>query len=317
MKRTFAELEREFYRNIDVSDTTRGNYVRIMRQFKRWVVESGLDINRLERADILAYKAWLKESARSETTVGAYLLVVRLFYRFAEDIGEYPNIAAGIRQKRSRHGFYKAHHTDEEVERLLAGIRGDTLADLRDYAIVHLMLSTGLRCVEVSRLSVCDIHDEGAYPYLCIRRKGRIRSNDRFGITREILEPIAAYLAARGVSDMDAPLFATHGKTGEHRLTAWMVGYTVRKRMKAAGIYSADKTAHSLRHTAAVRAIKAKVPIREVQVMLGHRRVETTELYLESMDEEMRLINPAVHALSLPSPRGKETGIRTQENAAK
>ena len=69
--------------------------------------------------------------------------------------------------------------------------------------------------------------------------------------------------------------------------------------MKAAGVYSTKKTAHSLRHTAAVRAIKAKVPIREVQVMLGHKNVSTTEVYLRSLDDEMRLVNPAVRAISV------------------
>ena len=40
-----------------------------------------------------------------------------------------------------------------------------------------------------------------------------------------------------------------------------------------------------------------KVPIKEVQLMLGHRRVETTEIYLKSADDDLRLDNPAVRAL--------------------
>ena len=47
-----------------------------------------------------------------------------------------------------------------------------------------------------------------------------------------------------------------------------------------------------------MRAIKAKVPIREVQVMLGHKNVSTTEVYLRSLDDEMRLVNPAARAIS-------------------
>ena len=306
MRRTFAELERAFFRNLDVSDTTKGDQVRAFRQFKKWVVFQGLDVERLERADIVAYKSYLKGSGRSETTMEYYLLVVRLFYRFVEDSGEGSDIAAGIRQRRSKRGYYKEHLTDEEVERLLASIPRERLVDFRDYAIIYLMLSTGLRCVEVARLRKEDLYDVHPYPFLLIQRKGRIRRLERFGVTREILSPILQYLDRRGTDDSCEMLFATHGRGQPRPLAPSAVSVLVRERMKAAGVYSKEKTPHSLRHTAAVRAIKAKVPMREVQVMLGHKRIETTELYLESLNDEMRLQNPAVHALPPLPSQGKE-----------
>ena len=308
MKPTFAEMERAFYRNLDVSDTTRADYERAFRQFKRWVVFEGLDVERLERADIVAYKSYLKASHRSETTMGYYLLVVRLFYRFVEDQGWGSDIAAGIRQRRSRRGYYKEHLTDEEVGRLLSSIPRERLTDYRDYAIIYLMLSTGLRCVEVARLREEDVCDASPYPYLLIQRKGRIRRLERFGVTQDILAPILQYLGRRGTGDCCEMLFVTHGRGQPRPLTPSAISSLVRQRMKAAGVYSRDKTPHSLRHTAAVRAIKAKVPMREVQVMLGHKRIETTELYLESLNDEMRLQNPAVHALPPLPAQAQETG---------
>ena len=301
MKRLFAELERGFYENLDVTPTTKEDYRRIFDQFKKWVVIGGYDINTLCRADILAYKSWLINSGKSESTMDIYLLVVRRFYEFVEESGEGENIAAGIRYKRKNHEYYKEHLQEPESEALLGSIDTSTLIGMRDYAMIYLMLSTGFRCVEVSRLLVEDIHDEEKFPYLNIQRKGYLRKDTKFGVTEEILQPIYRYLSERGVEDKQEPLFAS---TRNHRkaMLPRDIGRVIRLRMRAAGIYSSKKTAHSLRHTAAIRAIKANVPIRDVQIMLGHHSVETTEIYLRSIDNETRLSNPAIRKMpKLPS----------------
>ena len=298
--KTMAELERTFYRNLDVKDISRESYIRAFDRFKRWVVYRGLDAMKLTRADILAYKAWMeKKSGYSEATMSLYLLVVRLFYGWVEANGYGENIAAGIRYKRKHRGYYKEHLEEWEVEKLLLSIDRSTLIGLRDYAIIHLMLATGLRCVEICRLDVADLHDEGRYLYLYLQRKGDTRKTQKFGITPEIVRPIRAYLEKRGVASEAEPLFVSHCSRGEHRLTANALSTICTNRMKAAGVHSPTKTTHSLRHTAAVRAIKAQIPIREVQVMLGHTKVETTEIYLRSLNDEMRLLNPAVKAMPL------------------
>lgn len=306
MKHLFSELEQRFFDNLDVKAVSKKEYGWALTQFKKWVVFRGLDINRLERADILRYKAELENSRKAESTMDFYLLVVRRFYQFLEDSGEGENIAAGIRYKRKNRGYYKEHLADDEVDALLSSIDRETLVGRRDYAIIYLMLTTGLRCIEVARLTLGDVHDGGPYPYLMLQRKGESRKTTRFGITTEILRPIDDYLAARGVASYSEPLFTTHGALGERPMSPLLIGKVIRRRMRAAGVYSPTKTAHSLRHTAAVRAIKAKVPIREVQIMLGHRRVETTEVYLRSLDDEMRLVNPAVRAVSSPASTGEK-----------
>lgn len=308
MNKLFAEAERAFFDNMDVSEVTKGNYRRILNRFKEWVVTKGLPASRLQRADILAYKSDLLTSSKSESTIDIYLMVVRLFYTFVEESGWGDNIAAGVRYKRRNKEHYKEHLTEEEIEQLLLSVERDTLIGLRDYAIIYLMLCTGFRCVEVSRLQVADLHDEGRQPYLMIQRKGSFRKDAKFGVTDEIIAPIRRYLEQRGVSSPDEPLFATHCTVGEFMMSPWRVGSMIRRRMRAAGVYSKTKTAHSLRHTAAIRAIKAKVPIREVQIMLGHQRVETTEIYLKSIANEMRLDNPAVRAMPALPTEGKQRG---------
>ena len=313
MRHLFSEVEREFYRNLDVRQSSVDTYKWAIEQFKKWVVYSGRNINELTRPDIIAYKAHLINEKKSEATIDLYLTAVRLLYQFAEDEQEYENIAAGIKYTRRNKGHYKEHLTDDEVNKLLSSIDTSSLLGKRDYAIIFLMLCTGLRCVEVSRLQVKDLHEDGDLIYLVIQRKGDSVKTTRFGVTRNIINPTLGYLAERGVADGDEPLFSLHNKAIKP-MCSRAVSMTVRRRMIRAGIYTLTKTPHSLRHTAAVRAIEAKVPIREVQVMLGHSSVETTEIYLRSLDNRMRMVNPAVRAIEIKASEAAKSVSNDKQN---
>lgn len=297
MKRTFKELTTEFLENLDIRENSRSLYKRNLKQFAKWVVYTGKEIKALKRTDIIEYKAWLIRSHKAEYTIDSYLTIVRLFYAWLEDIGEHENIAAGIKVKHKHIGYRKEHLNDEEIEKLYTVINTNTITGKRNYAIINLMLRVGLRCIEVSRLRICDITTSKKGSSLLLHRKGDIAPSERIGITLKTLEPILDYLNYRGVKDKEEYVFTSHCSIGEHQLTSQGVGYIVASYMKQAGIHSKTKTPHSLRHTAAVKAILRKAPIKEVQLMLGHKRVDTTEIYLKSADNELRMCNTAILAL--------------------
>lgn len=307
MRKLFSEIEREFYLNLDVRAASVNTYRGAIDQFKKWVVFTGRDVNKLARPDIIAYKSYLIGQGKSESTIDLYLVAIRRFYQFAAMNYWIEDIAKGISFHKRNRDHYKDHLTDEEVDTLLASIRTDNLIGKRDYSIVFLMLCTGLRCVEVARLKVSDIHQDRNGIYLMIQRKGDAVKNTRFGVTENIMRPTFDYLSFRGVEDEDEPLYRTMEKRGNRPMSSRAVSDMVKSRMVRAGIYSKSKTPHSLRHTAAVRAIQAKVPIREVQAMLGHSSVDTTEIYLRSIANALTLVNPAVRAIEIKPSEAKET----------
>lgn len=261
------------------------------------MVISGRKIKELKRSDIIEFKSYLIREQKSENTIDSYLTAVRRFYEWCEAVGEHENIAAGIKLNHKRIGYRKSHLATYEIAELLGCIDTTTMIGMRDYAIINLMLRSGIRCIEVSRLRVCDISITPVRCSMLLQRKGDNSRTERLGLTLKALQPVKDYLELRGVSDVSDPVFVCHCTTGEAGLTASRISKIVTQRMKDAGIYSTMKTTHSLRHTAAVQAIKNKVPIKEVQLMLGHRRIETTEIYLRSVDDEIRLDNPAIRVL--------------------
>lgn len=305
MKKLWSEVEQEFFDNLDVKVRSKKTYRRQLNVFKVWIVTTGRNINSLKRSDILAYKSHLISQGKEAATIDTYLTILRLFYQFIEEYGYGENIAADIKYKRKAKGYRKEHLNQEEVNRLLNSIDRNKIIGLRDYTMVFLMLTTGLRCTEVNNLSVCDLQKEDGYNYLLVKRKGYDQKSTKFGITQHLADMITDYLTHRGVEDNNEPMFPSRF---HERMKDMSVSRHICQLMRNAGIESKKKTAHSLRHTAAVRAIEANVPIRQVQIMLGHTDVKTTELYIGSIDAEMRLRNPVVQVLEEIALKGKETG---------
>jgi len=295
MKRTFNELVSEFLANIDMTDASKDTYMRALKVFSKWIVFSGRKIQYLKRADILAYKSDLISSGKKENTIQLYLNVLKSFYEYLEDLREHENIAAGIRIKKKKREFEKAHLSLNEVNTLLNSIDTDTVIGKRDYAMINLMIRTGIRCVEASRLRICDIEETEDDYILHIRRKGSLSRMVKLFAPAKAIEPIHEYLCyACPESEQEYVFKALRSK---RQLTSVGLGQLICGRMKAAGVHSPEKTAHSLRHTAAVHALLNGASIKDVQTMLGHSDPKTTEVYLSSVNEEMRLNNRAIQCL--------------------
>ena len=298
MKRTFSDLTKDFVENIDVSEKTRKAYLSALRTFSNWIVFTGRKIKTLKKADILAYKSHLLTKNYSEKTIDLYLTSLRSFYDYLEGLNEHENIAYGIRLRNKKKGFVKSHLSVPEMESLMNSIKGESVYDLRDFALINIMIRTGIRCIEASRLRICDIEEDSGRYYICIQRKGRNSRNEKIEATKKTIQPIYNYLSYRSPSDSREYVFVSHSNRSKNiALSSWGIGHIVTVRMKAAGIYSKRKTAHSLRHSAAVHSLIKGASIKEVQTMLGHSSLKTTEIYLESVNEEMRLSNGAIRAM--------------------
>lgn len=297
MKSLFSEVKQNYLANIDVKPNSKKVYSQVLDLFVKWVVCTGRDIRVLTRADILAYKSYLIESGKSDSTIDVYLTVVRTFYEYAERLGEHDNIAMNIKMRHKSDTYKKDHLRKDEIDALYRSIDRSTLTGRRDYAIINLMLRSGMRCVEVSNLRICDITTREGGADLLLLRKGDEVRYQRLGLTSKAIDPMLDYIDDRCVTDTSGWVFVTHGSMSERQLRPKRIGEIVKSYMVKAHVYSKTKTAHSLRHTAAVMALLHKVPIKEVQLMLGHKRAETTETYVRSVEREIMLANPSARAL--------------------
>jgi integrase/recombinase XerC/integrase/recombinase XerD len=273
----------------DVKQSSRNLYRRTLKQYFNWVTKRGYLLSEITRVQILEYKEELLSSGMSSLTVGSYITSVRRFYEFTEANKYYPNVAKGIKTPKRKQQFKKQPLLPAQATALLNYYQDRAL---RDYAIVNLLLRTGLRTIELIRANIEDITYKGSQRVLLVQGKGRDERDNFVILTDKAYQPIAEYLALRGNYKNSEPLFTSlsNNSSGE-RLTTRSISYIAKEGLKAIGLDERSFTAHSLRHTTAVNILRAGGSLETAQFTLRHTNPATTQIYTATLNEERRLQN--------------------------
>ena len=277
-----------FLSECDIRANSKNVYRRGLLNFFKWVEQTGRVISELTRADILAFKETLLHT-HSNLTIAGYMVALRRFYEWTEGCKLYPNIARGIKSPKRKNAYLKEHLRENQIHELLNYFEGNT----RDYAIVNLLLRTGLRCIEVTRLNIEDICYKGGQRILRVWGKGRDERDNFVVLTDKAYQPIKTYLDTRGNTTLKEPMFvSTSNRNQNGRLTTRTISKICKEGFRAIGIDAHEYTAHSLRHTTAVMLLK-NGSLADVQSVLRHASPATSQIYTKSIEEELRLANPS------------------------
>ena len=267
---------------LDVSPRSKEEYCKSVKMFMLYLADKGE--SRPTRETIVEWRDSLKESHKA-TTIQAYLTAVKLFFRWTAQEGLYPNIADHVKSVKVATGHKKDYLTSKQSHKVLSSISTDTLKGLRDYAIVGLMLTTGVRTIEVTRADIADLRTVGDCTVLFVQGKGRTEKAEYVKIAPKVEDAIRAYLNARGTTDDKEPLFASTSRNNYgQRMTTRSIRAIAKGSMVEAGFNSDRLTAHSMRHTAGTLALLSGASTREVQQLLRHSNINTTMIYAHELD---------------------------------
>lgn len=270
-----------------LSERTPAAYVEAVEGWLRYLEAAAVAMP--TPAHVLAYVAHLR-AGHAPATVNARLAAVRSLYAWAETQNAYPAIGRSVKALPVRKDEPLDCLPPEQVAALLDKVDGDTLAALRDRALLHCLFSTACRLVSMAAADVGDLDlVDGALAY---GGKG-----DRGTKTRKAYLPTGAldavrrYLSARrsaaaGDLPQDAPLFAAVGnRAGGARMTTRSLRRVVVGLMEAAGHVHRDPagrierprvySAHSLRRSAITAAYDAQ-GLDAAQTLAGHADPKTT-----------------------------------------
>jgi len=288
---TLTQIVENFINSQDVKPSSKALYNRTLKQYFNWIQKEEIGLDQVTRVEILQYKQGLLDSGLSPLTVGSYITVVRKFYEWAEANKYYPNVAKGVKTPRRKQQFKKQALTPELGTSLLTYFEHKAK---RDYAIVNLLIRTGLRTIEASRANVEDITFKSGKRVLMVHGKGRDSKDSFVILTDKAYQPIKAHLRTRRNAKGGEPLFtSTSNNSLGERLSTRTISGIVKDGMRAIGLDGKEFTAHSLRHTTAVSILRAGGRIEDAQGVLRHTSPATTQIYTETIKEEMRLNNPA------------------------
>lgn len=277
--RTYIRLEK------GLADNTVEAYMRDLAQFAHFVLRQwDVAPRKVEREMVERYLEWLYERGRDKSSQARQLSGVRSFFNFMlleERIDASPaEFVSAPKAGRKLPDVL----TVEEIDRIIAAVDTSTTKGLRDSAMLELLYSCGLRVSELTGLRLQDLFfGEG-----CLRVVGKGDKQRLVPVSAAARDRIGRYLEDRreircARAGEDTLFLNNRGS----RLTRVMVFTIIRRAAERAGI-TKRISPHTFRHSFATHLMEGGASIRQVQEMLGHESILTTEIYTHLDGERLR-----------------------------
>ncbi len=262
------------------SVSSRRSYDHAIREFTDWYCsEPRLAFN---KTVVTRYRIYLEQAHYASSTINLRLAAVRRLAYEAADAGLLsPDLAAGIRRVKGakKHGVRIGNWlTAEQGKSLLAAFRSEKLRDKRDYAIVAVLLGCGLRRAELAAVTLQDLQQREEHWVFAdlIGKGGHIRT---LPIPDWVSKALQAWTSEAAITT--GPIFRAINKAGRispHGFTPKVIWEVVKRAASACGL--SNVAPHDLRRTCARLCHLAGGELEQIQFLLGHVSVQTTERYL-------------------------------------
>lgn len=249
------------------SPTTIKTYHHALLQFEEWLKGAGTDLETFARADIQQYIDYLSAHKKSAATINKVFNAIKSFCRWAgkKDLAEDINV---VKQPNI---FLSAPKALEKTERHRIIREADRADNRRNYAIIVLLLNTGIRLSELVALDRDDIKMSERKGTLTVR-KGKGNTERTIPLNAETRRALSKYIEER--TDSEQPLFLSNRF---RRISP----RTVQHIAESYGI-----NVHQLRHTFITGLVRSKEDISTIQSLSGHKSADMILRYSKSTEED-------------------------------
>lgn len=276
----------------NVSLNTLDSYQRDVEHFLKFLEEEGVQLP--EKADesvLEKYFHHLQELKRSASTITRNLASVRSFYQYLMYLGiAHSNPAKNIKLEKGSKKLPQTL-TQQETERLLMQPDTSDAKGCRDRAMLELLYATGIRVSELIDLNVGDIHLNEGMLY-CHTSKAE-RTIPVYPVAISAISDYLHRVREQIVSEApgEPALFLNlNGK----RLTRQGFWKIVKNYAHNAGI-TKEITPHTLRHSFALHLLENGAQLKDIQTMLGHADISSTQIYVQLLDNHVKEVYNSYH----------------------
>ena len=269
------------------SNNTIAAYKNDLGQFMSYLQEHNLNSSGSWRSigaeKINEYVSYMKDQPYASSSVARKVAAVKSFFNFLHSnqiIDENPT--SDIDSPKVKKRLPKTLSSDE-VERLLqAPSNKKSPKNLRDMALLNMLYSTGMRVTEVVSLRLEDVDLENKVLY-CPGKEEQVRELPFDQYTKNILENYIEEGRPFLVKDKDeTAMFLNHRGQQLTRQGLWLI---IKAYAKEAAL-SVAVTPHTLRHSFAAHKLESGSDLQEVQKLLGHANISTTQIYTQLEESE-------------------------------
>jgi len=285
MNQEYQQAMRRFIQDIEIRNeksSTATHYQNDLEQFGRMIDKAPRAVTRLEVTQFVTEQ--LKQEL-SAATVNRRLASLSSFFEYLADEAEDEGWANPVvwRSHRVKQGHQLPRDLSEQIAaQFWATVQ---LGPARDQAIVALMLDVGLRVGEVARLQLSDFEASQQPSELSsLRVTGKGQRQRRVWLVPETSQLLQAWLSQRPAVQ-DEALFITRRHRGfsVRGLQERVKHYTRQAKLPAEAV-----SCHRLRHTFARRMAEARMPLPSLSHWLGHRQLQTTQIYIAGANPQVQ-----------------------------
>ena len=241
------------------------------------------------------YAMNLLNNGLKRTSINRKLSALHSFYKFLcrRSVGimtynPFDSDEGCIRFKNAQKNYIakRALVTDEVKTMLDLAKMDESIIGVRDLLVLELLATTGMRRAEICEIKIGDIQfTQGVY---AINIVGKGNKERIIVASNEVMGIINKYMNMRGITmkDKDEYLLVSHAnrKSGSGKVSTNMIYRIVKHYAELADIDPDTISPHTLRHTFATQCIGMGTPIQDVQQLMGHASINTTELYNHSFN---------------------------------
>lgn len=274
-----------------LADNTVLAYDRDLRRFLEWL--GGRRIEGLTISDLSGYPAWLIQQELAPASVSRHVVSLKVFFRYLQletILSENQAELLGTQKLWQR---VPSVLSPDEIEALLTAPKPPHPWPRRDRAMLELLYATGCRVSELSNLKSRDLHLDERY---CICH-GKGDKQRVVPLGKKAVAAVQDYVArerptltARQSTPSMFLLLSTRGA----RLRRERIWELIKVYAKQAGC-SPDLSPHSLRHSFATHLLAGGADLRQVQEMLGHASIATTQIYTHVDHTRLKKVHAAFH----------------------
>ncbi len=287
----------------NVSEHTLRNYQSDLEQFVEHLAPADLksgkrklpDLKDIDHITIREWLATLHTAQKKKSSIARKLAALRTFFQFLVREGELEQNPAKLVSTPRLEKKLPKHLSIEDAIKFIETPDTETELGKRDRAMLELMYATGVRVAELTKLNLGHID----FRNRLIRVTGKRRKERIIPFGEPALEALKSYLDVRDGLLNNAPvserepeaLFLNYQGT---RITTRSVGRMVEKYIRVCAC-TYDISPHALRHSFATHLLDSGADLRDIQELLGHARLSSTQIYTHVSMEKLIQVYDKAH----------------------
>ncbi len=267
-------------------------YGRDLRRLLGWLGNS--PVNHLKLGDLSEFIQSLQTEKLAPSSVSRMIVSTRMFFKYLQLEGVIRDNPSELLATQKMWQRIPQVLTPAAVDRFLAAPKNYDGLGIRDRAILELLYATGCRVSEVSDLLLANVHLDEAF--CLVQGKGSKQRMVPLG--RRAIECITIYL------QQQRPRLAVASQPDQ---TPWLLLSKSGKRLRREAIWELVKryalrtdidpniSPHTLRHSFATHMLAGGADLRQIQEMLGHASIQTTQIYTQVESSRLKRIHTKFH----------------------